>query len=63
VISPSDRTVVISTAHGLKFTNSKIAYHAKEIEGNNIIVLVVLSPKLLYVHRWHFGVHQVLIMF
>eukprot|EP00959_Pyramimonas_sp_CCMP1952_P292639 6120297-Pyramimonas_sp.AAC.1 len=33
VISPSDRTVVISTAHGLKFTNSKIAYHAKEIEG------------------------------
>jgi threonine synthase len=33
VISPSDRTVVISTAHGLKFTNSKIAYHSGELEG------------------------------
>ena len=32
-IGPSDRTVVISTAHGLKFTQSKIAYHAQEIEG------------------------------
>jgi len=32
-IAPSDRTVVISTAHGLKFTDSKIAYHGKEIEG------------------------------
>jgi len=32
-IAPSDRTVVISTAHGLKFTQSKVAYHAKEIEG------------------------------
>ncbi|KAK3277462.1 MT organizer Mto2 [Cymbomonas tetramitiformis] len=32
-IAPSDRTVVISTAHGLKFTGSKIAYHSKEIEG------------------------------
>ena len=31
-IAPSDRTVVVSTAHGLKFVNSKIAYHAKEIE-------------------------------
>jgi len=31
-IAPSDRTVVVSTAHGLKFTNSKIAYHAGEIE-------------------------------
>lgn len=31
VIAPSDRTVVVSTAHGLKFAQSKIAYHAKEI--------------------------------
>merc|ERR1712176_283137 len=31
-IAPSDRTVVVSTAHGLKFVNSKIAYHSKEIE-------------------------------
>jgi threonine synthase len=29
VIAPSDRTVVVSTAHGLKFTQSKVAYHAK----------------------------------
>ncbi len=27
LIKPSDRVVVISTAHGLKFTNFKIAYH------------------------------------
>jgi threonine synthase len=32
-IGPSDRTVVVSTAHGLKFTASKVAYHSKEIEG------------------------------
>lgn len=31
VIKPTDRTVVVSTAHGLKFTQSKIAYHSKEI--------------------------------
>jgi len=31
VIAPSERTVVISTAHGLKFTDSKVAYHGKEI--------------------------------
>ncbi|KAH7423617.1 hypothetical protein KP509_12G064000 [Ceratopteris richardii] len=31
VIGPTDRTVVVSTAHGLKFTQSKIAYHSKEI--------------------------------
>eukprot|EP00775_Hariotina_reticulata_P007267 gene7267-7480_t len=31
VIAPSDRTVVVSTAHGLKFAQSKVAYHAKEI--------------------------------
>lgn len=33
IISPSDRTVVVSTAHGLKFTDSKVAYHKGEIEG------------------------------
>ncbi|BBN13430.1 threonine synthase [Marchantia polymorpha subsp. ruderalis] len=33
VIGPTDRTVVVSTAHGLKFTQSKIAYHSKELEG------------------------------
>ena len=33
MIAPGDRTVVVSTAHGLKFTQSKVAYHAKEIPG------------------------------
>ncbi|KAF7814083.1 threonine synthase, chloroplastic [Senna tora] len=32
VIGPTDRTVVVSTAHGLKFTQSKIDYHSKEIK-------------------------------
>ena len=32
-IAPSDRTVVVSTAHGLKFTQSKVAYHTSSIEG------------------------------
>ncbi|XP_059303052.1 threonine synthase, chloroplastic [Lycium ferocissimum] len=32
VIKPTDRTVVVSTAHGLKFTQSKIDYHSKEIK-------------------------------
>ncbi|GAY63324.1 threonine synthase 1 [Citrus sinensis] len=32
VIGPLDRTVVVSTAHGLKFTQSKIDYHSKEIK-------------------------------
>ncbi|CAI0387799.1 unnamed protein product [Linum tenue] len=31
VIGPSDRTVVVSTAHGLKFSQSKIDYHSKAI--------------------------------
>ena len=31
IIGPTDRTVVVSTAHGLKFTQSKIDYHSKEI--------------------------------
>lgn len=33
VIAPTDRTVVVSTAHGLKFAQSKVAYHSKEVEG------------------------------
>lgn len=33
VIGQNDRTVVVSTAHGLKFTQSKVAYHSKEVEG------------------------------
>nr|AHA84220.1 threonine synthase [Phaseolus vulgaris] len=32
VIKATDRTVVVSTAHGLKFTQSKIDYHSKEIK-------------------------------
>ena len=32
-IGPDDRTVVISTAHGLKFAQSKVAYHSGQIEG------------------------------
>lgn len=31
IIGPTDRTVVVSTAHGLKFTQSKVAYHSREI--------------------------------
>ncbi|XP_073108654.1 threonine synthase, chloroplastic-like isoform X2 [Elaeis guineensis] len=31
VIKANDRTVVVSTAHGLKFTQSKVDYHSKEI--------------------------------
>ncbi|KAF6164764.1 hypothetical protein GIB67_041016 [Kingdonia uniflora] len=31
VIAPTDRTVVVSIAHGLKFTQSKIDYHSKNI--------------------------------
>ena len=32
-IRDSDKVVVVSTAHGLKFAQSKVAYHAGEIEG------------------------------
>ncbi|KAJ6342735.1 hypothetical protein OIU78_010621 [Salix suchowensis] len=32
VIGPTDRTVVVSTAHGLKFTQSKIDYHSNNIK-------------------------------
>jgi threonine synthase len=32
IIGPNDRTVVVSTAHGLKFSQSKIDYHDCKIE-------------------------------
>ncbi|MBI4251898.1 MAG: pyridoxal-phosphate dependent enzyme, partial [Candidatus Tectomicrobia bacterium] len=32
-VGPNDRVVVISTAHGLKFTEFKILYHQRRIEG------------------------------
>mmetsp|Transcript_32495 Transcript_32495/g.103475 ORF Transcript_32495/g.103475 Transcript_32495/m.103475 type:complete len:511 (+) Transcript_32495:255-1787(+) len=33
VIAPSDTTVVVSTAHGLKFAPSKVDYHAGALDG------------------------------
>ncbi len=33
LIRSSDRVVVISTAHGLKFTDAKLAYHEMKLEG------------------------------
>jgi len=33
VISKKDRTVVISTAHGLKFSEFKVGYHEGTLEG------------------------------
>jgi len=35
VIGDNDRTVVVSTAHGLKFTQSKVAYHSGELDHVN----------------------------
>jgi threonine synthase len=32
-IRPSDRVVVISTAHGLKFVDFKVRYHEMQLEG------------------------------
>lgn len=32
-IKPDERVVVVSTAHGLKFTDSKVQYHANTLEG------------------------------
>ena len=32
IIGVKDRTVVVSTAHGLKFTDSKVAYHERKIQ-------------------------------
>ena len=33
VISKNDRTIVISTAHGLKFSEFKVGYHEKTLDG------------------------------
>lgn len=33
IIKASDRTVVLSTAHGLKFTDFKVGYHESTLEG------------------------------
>ena len=44
----SDRVVVISTAHGLKFTSSKLQYHQSElagVESNHANEAVHLPPK------------------
>ena len=35
VIKSSDKTVVISTAHGLKFTDFKVGYHESTLTGVN----------------------------
>ncbi len=32
-IKPTDKTVVVSTAHGLKFTDFKVGYHESKLEG------------------------------
>ena len=32
-ITSSDRVVIISTAHGLKFTEFKVRYHERQIDG------------------------------
>ena len=33
IIKKNDRTVVISTAHGLKFSEFKVKYHTRQLEG------------------------------
>ena len=33
VISPKERTIVISTAHGLKFSEFKVGYHESKLAG------------------------------
>lgn len=35
VISKTDRTIVVSTAHGLKFSEFKVGYHESSIDGIN----------------------------
>lgn len=61
VINSKDKVVVISTAHGLKFTDSKIKYHENDLSGitckyaNSIVessadassVLSILHDRLL----------------
>ncbi|XP_061361595.1 threonine synthase, chloroplastic-like [Gastrolobium bilobum] len=45
VIGPSDRVVVVSTAHGLKFTQSKIDYHSGSIPGMGRFANPLVSVK------------------
>ncbi len=48
VIEPQHRVIVISTAHGLKFTDFKIAYHEshlEEVESRYVNLPVVLPDK------------------
>ena len=35
LFKPSDKIVIISTAHGLKFVDFKIGYHKDQLEGLN----------------------------
>jgi threonine synthase len=49
LIRPSDRVVVISTAHGLKFTDVKLAYHEMRLEG---IVSNDANPPILAPARY-----------
>ena len=44
-IRPGARVAVISTAHGLKFTNTKIAYHERSLPG--IVSLRANQPKIV----------------
>jgi len=47
-IAPQERVVVISTAHGLKFSDFKIAYHDSRLEGiasNHANPPVLLPPR------------------
>lgn len=53
VINPDHRVVVISTAHGLKFTEFKVAYHRKELEFpcRHANPPIELPPTIDAVHR------------
>jgi threonine synthase len=33
IVKPKDRVVVVSTAHGLKFSETKAAYHTNTLKG------------------------------
>jgi threonine synthase len=50
VIKESDRVIVISTAHGLKFTEFKAAYHAGD-EGAFRNTAIHVEPTLEAVER------------
>jgi threonine synthase len=47
LVGPTDRTVVVSTAHGLKFTEFKLGYHEgllKDVKGTRRNVPVEMAP-------------------